>query len=77
MYAEAFKQRATLSKRDSFTMRGPSLTCDECDVEYKLYYDGGAEPSFTSFNLLAGELITARHPLHRNNIFLHCPGKNP
>ena len=52
---------------------GNLLTCDECEAEYYLYYDREAEPSFTSLSLLACELITARHPDHRNNIFLELP----
>lgn len=75
MYAEAVKQGATPSKPGLLYDAGHPLTCDECDVKYYLYYDGEAEPSFTSLSLLAGELITARHPHHRNNILLELPGQ--
>ena len=77
MHAEAVKLGMTPSKPGLLHDAGSTLACDECAAVYRLYYDREAEPSFTSLSLLACELITARHPDHRENIFLELPAKNP
>ena len=49
---------------------GHGVTCAECSVKYYLYYDREAEASATFCGILADEVVTARHPEHRNNVVL-------
>ena len=46
------------------------LTCEECGVQYCLYCDNDAVRSFARWSLLAQEIITARHPHHRERVIL-------
>jgi hypothetical protein len=65
MHAEAVKYGATPLQLGLMHDVGHPLLCDECETEYYLYYDREAQASFTSLSLLAREIITARHPDHR------------
>jgi hypothetical protein len=76
MHAEAVKHGATPLKPGLMHDIGQSLACDECETEYYLYYDREAKASFTSLSLLACEIITARHPDHRESIILELSNMN-
>jgi hypothetical protein len=70
MHAEAVKHGSMPSKPGLNHDNGHVITCGECCVQYHLYYDREAEPSFTFCSILATEIITARHPDHHSNIVL-------
>ena len=46
------------------------MTCAECNVKYRLHYDGEAEASATFCSALADEIVTARHPDHSSSVVL-------
>jgi hypothetical protein len=73
MYAEAVKRGSNPSKPGLIFDRGRVMTCAECDVGYHLYYDRDAETKSTLCSILAAEIITARHPDHRQSIVLELP----
>jgi len=71
MHAEAVKHGARPSKFGLMTDTQRVMSCAECDVCYRVYYDRDAEGSVTHWNLLALEIITARHPDHTDIVVLH------
>lgn len=71
MHAEAVKYGARPSKFGLMSDTHRATGCEECDVFYRVYYDGGAQGSVTHWNLLAREIITARHPDHTDIVVLH------
>lgn len=71
MHAEAVKVGARPSEIGLMHDARSALNCEECDARYYLHYDGDAEGSLTYWRVLAQEIITARHPHHRDNVVLH------
>ena len=70
MHAEAIKVGVCACKTGLMHDARSVLNCEECDAQYRLYYDGDAKVSFTYWSLLAQEIITARHPDHTDNVAL-------
>lgn len=68
MHAEAVRVGADPSRVGLIRDTGGQLNCEECDIHYYLYYDREAEESLTYWSMLAQEIITARHPHHRDNV---------
>jgi hypothetical protein len=77
MHAEAVKPGAMASKRGLIEDIGRPVMCSECNVNYHLHYDNEAEPAVTFCSILANEIVTARHPDHKCNVFLDLAGLNP
>src|ERR1700758_4312868 len=73
MHAEAVRSGAVASKTGLMHDGNRVLTCYECGIQYHLHYDNEAEQLLTFYSVLACEVITARHPLHVNNIVLQLP----
>ena len=71
MHAEAVKLGARPSKFGLRSDAHRTMKCEECDVCYRVHYDGDAEGSVTHWSLLAQEIITARHPDHSDNVVLN------
>lgn len=71
MHAEAVKVGARASEIGLMHDDRSALNCEECDARYYLHYDGDAEGSLAYWRVLAQEIITARHPHHRDNVVLH------
>jgi hypothetical protein len=71
MYLEAVKVGVSVPNIGLTYDAGRALTCEECDTQYHLYYDGDAEGSLADWSLLAREVITARHPHHTDYIALN------
>jgi hypothetical protein len=75
MHAEAVKYGSKPSKPGLIQDETRALTCDECNVKYRLYYDNEAAMSSTFCGILAREIITARHPNHGRHFVLEVPQK--
>lgn len=70
MHAEAVRVGIGPSQRGLVHGGHPVVSCEECGAEYDLYYDRQAATSVTYWSLLAQEIITARHPNHKDNFAL-------
>lgn len=70
MLAEAVRVGAHPSRVGLIRDTGGQLNCEECATYYYLYYDREAGGSLTYWSILAQEIITARHPRHKDNVFL-------
>jgi hypothetical protein len=70
MHAEVVRDDAIPSKKGLFRDEGHPVKCSECNVEYVLHYDSEAEAALTFCGILAGEIVTARHPDHESNVVL-------
>jgi hypothetical protein len=71
MHAEAVRYDANPSKQGLIQDdKSHLVTCAECNVKYRLHYDGEAEASATFCSILADEIVTARHPDHSSNVVL-------
>jgi hypothetical protein len=71
MHVEVVKVGAIPSRGHLMHDSRCELSCGECQASYYLYYDSEAEFSFTHWSMLAEEIITARHPDHRDRILLN------
>lgn len=70
MHADAVRYDAMPSKPGLIQDESHPVTCAECNVNYRLHYDGEAESSATFCSALADEIVTARHPDHSSNVVL-------
>jgi hypothetical protein len=75
MYAEAVKCGGIPSMPGLIHDSSRAITCAECDARYDLYYDLEAEMRSTLCSILAAEIITARHPDHKQSLVLELPKK--
>jgi hypothetical protein len=71
MHAEAVKVGLKPTKMGLRHDAGRLLRCEECDTDYHVYYDIDIEDSLPHWRALASEIITARHPVHSDNIDLN------
>jgi hypothetical protein len=71
MHAEAVKIGVRPSKLGLMSDAHHAMNCEECGVGYRVHYDSDAKGSATHWNLVAREIITARHPDHTDIVVLH------
>jgi hypothetical protein len=70
MHAEAVKLGARPSRFGLKSDAHCSIKCEACLVCYRVHYDLDAERLITHWNLVAQEVITARHPDHKDSVTL-------
>ncbi len=70
MHAEAVRYGAMPSKPGLIQDESHPVTYAECNVNYRLHYDGDAKTSATFCSALADEIVTARHPDHSSSVVL-------
>ena len=70
MHAEAVRFGARPSRFGLTSDAHYTIKCEACLVCYRVHYDPDAEGSVTHWSLVAQEVITARHPDHKDNVVL-------